>query len=401
MESGSIVLPRYVRILRTRLEVLTRTFQAEIDSILELGVDPSRIIYANPCKTKNFIRHAARVGVDLMTFDNEPELYKIAELHPKGRVVLRIKVDDSHSVCKFSAKFGAGVEQAAHLLSIAKKLSLDVVGVSFHVGSGCESADSHRLAIESARLVFDIASTLGFKMSLLDLGGGWPGTSDAKVPFLDITKVVNTALDVYFPEDDFVGLDVIAEPGRYYVASAFTLATMIIAKREVELDGGSRGVELDDGSRGVELDGGNRGVMYYLNDGVYGSFNCTIFDHWVVEPTPFVETEGRERLLTTLWGPTCDSMDLIKKDVCLPEMEVGEWIIFKEMGAYTLAAASTFNGFQIPCMKYFLPLHTRDSLKLHPAWPRLATIFQLHDSGNVSEDEGGLFDVEPQLIAVH
>lgn len=319
-----------------------------------------------------------------MTFDNEPELYKIAEVHSKGKVVIRIKVDDSHSICKFSAKFGARVEQVEHLLSVAKKLNLDVVGVSFHVGSGCESAESHRLAIESARYVFDLGSTLGFNMTLLDLGGGWPGTSDAKVPFLDITKVVNAALDVYFPEDEFPGLEVIAEPGRYYVASAFTLATMVIAKRE------------------VELDDGNRGVMYYLNDGVYGSFNCTIFDHWVVEPTPFIGMESdRETLLTTLWGPTCDSMDLIKKDVLLPEMEVGEWILFKEMGAYTIAAASTFNGFQIPTFKFFLPLHTLESLKQHPAWPRLARILQLDDSGNVSEDEGGLFDVEPQLIAVH
>ena len=319
-----------------------------------------------------------------MTFDNEPELFKIAELHPRAKVVLRIKVDDSHSICKFSAKFGAGLEQVHHLLTVAKNLKLDVVGVSFHVGSGCESAESHRLAIENARYVFDLGAILGFNMTLLDLGGGWPGTSNAKVPFLDIAHVVNSALDVYFPEDEYASLDVIAEPGRYYVASAFTLATMVIAKRE------------------VELDDGRRGVMYYLNDGVYGSFNCTIFDHWVVEPTPFVENvEGREMMLTTLWGPTCDSMDLIKKDVMLPEMEIGEWFIFKEMGAYTIAAASTFNGFQIPTLKYFVPIHALESLKQHSAWSRLARIMQLDDSGNVSEDEGGLYEVEPQLIAVH
>lgn len=319
-----------------------------------------------------------------MTFDNEPELFKIAELHPTAKVVLRIKVDDSHSICKFSAKFGAGLDQVFHLLSAAKNLGLDCVGVSFHVGSGCESAESHRLAIENARCVFDIGATLGFHMTILDLGGGWPGTSDAKVPFVEIAKVVNAALDLYFPEEEFEQLEVIAEPGRYYVASAFTLATMVIAKRE------------------VHLDDGNRGVMYYLNDGVYGSFNCTIFDHWIVEPIPFVQNaEHRDMLLTTLWGPTCDSMDLIKKDILLPELEIGEWIVFKEMGAYTIAAASTFNGFQIPTLKYFVPVHTLESLKQHPAWARLSRIMQLDDSGNVSEDEGGLFEVETQLIAVH
>lgn len=378
------MLQRYVISSFKNESIINECPQAEIDSILELGVEPSKIIYANPCKTKNFIRHAARVGVDMMTFDNEPELFKIAELHPRAKAVIRIKVDDSQSICKFSAKFGAGLEKVPHLLTVAKNLKLDVVGVSFHVGSGCESAESHRLAIENARCVFDIGAALGFKMTVLDLGGGWPGTSDAKVPFVDIAKVVNAALDVYFPEEEFENVNVIAEPGRYYVASAFTLATMIIAKRE------------------IELDDGNQGMMYYLNDGVYGSFNCTIFDHWVVEPTSFIENSGnREMLLTTLWGPTCDSMDLIKKDVLLPRMEIGEWMIFKEMGAYTIAAASTFNGFQIPTLKYFVPIHTLESLKQHPAWSRLARIMQLDDSGNVSEDEGGLYEVEPQLIAVH
>jgi len=228
-----------------------------------------------------------------------------------------------------------------------------------------------------------LAHELGFDMTLLDLGGGWPGTSNPKVAFEDIAKVCSNALEVYFPEEDEHGnksnVNIIAEPGRYYVASAFTLATMVIAKRIV----------VDEN--------GQKGAMYYMNDGVYGSFNCTIFDHWVVEPIPFLpsqDDEGRtaayqrEPLLTTLWGPTCDSMDLIRKDIILPEMEVGEWMLFKEMGAYTIAAASTFNGFQLPKLKYHLPSHTLEALQKSAAWPRLALVVSLEDDMPFLEPPG-------------
>lgn len=99
-----------------------------------MGVRPNKIIYANPCKTKSYIKHAETVGVDLMTFDNEQELYKVAQLYPAAHMVLRIKVDDSHAVCQFSAKFGADLIKASHLLELAKHLNINIVGVSFHVG---------------------------------------------------------------------------------------------------------------------------------------------------------------------------------------------------------------------------------------------------------------------------
>jgi diaminopimelate decarboxylase len=279
---------------------------------------------------------------------------------------------------------------------VAKNLGLEVIGVSFHVGSGCESADSFQDAIKNARFVFDLGLQLGFNMRLLDLGGGWPGTSNPKVSFEQMARAVSAALDVYFPEEDDLGnkssVEVIAEPGRYYVASAFVLATMVIAKRV------------------MTLEDGNRGVMYYMNDGVYGSFNCTIFDHWVVEGIPFISESSRKQrevLPTTLWGPTCDSMDLILKGIQLPEMEVGEWLVFKEMGAYTIAAASTFNGFQIPSMKFFVPLHSLESLKRLQGWPSIARVLDIQDDeGMIScseseEEDAFCADFEHALIAVH
>jgi len=179
---------------------------------------------------------------------------------------------------------------------------------------------------------------------------------------------------------------IIAEPGRYYVASAFTLATNIIAKRSVQMED-------------------QLAMMYYLNDGVYGSFNCTIFDHWVVDPIPFPiddhRMEERQNHLTTIWGPTCDSMDCIKRDVMLPEMHIGEWVLFKEMGAYTICAGSEFNGFKMPGLLYYVPAYTLQMLQHLPNWGRISAILDIHsDDDSTAMD---VYDVDHslELISVH
>lgn len=329
----------------------------EIENVLAAGVEPSRIIYANPCKTRSFIKHAESVDVNLTTFDNEMELRKMKLLHPHCRLVIRIRVDDSGALCRLGMKFGCDVEDVSHLLNIAKELGLNVVGVSFHVGSGCQDSSAFTKAVASARQVFDIAADIGYNFELLDIGGGFPGSKGPFVSFEEIASVINTSLDQLFPPES--GVQIIAEPGRYFVASAFTLCTNIIAKREVVPD----------------EEGGETSCMYYVNDGVYGSFNCLIFDHAEVQPIPLMDTEDRNILKCSLWGPTCDSMDRILETSFLPEMNVGEWIIFENMGAYTVAAASTFNGFQKPVIKCVLPMHALSYLQQLPSWSKLLEVF--------------------------
>jgi ornithine decarboxylase len=104
--------------------------------------------------------------------------------------------------------------------------------------------------------------------------------------------------------------------------------------------------------------------MYYINEGVYGSFNCLIFDHSTVEAIPLRDYHGNdEKFASSIWGPSCDSMDCVAKNVMLPECNIGDWLYFKEMGAYTLSAASGFNGFLPPSCFYFISLGAKDELK--------------------------------------
>lgn len=199
---------------------------AEIAQVMSLPVAPSpdRIIFANPCKPPSFIRASANYGVNMMTFDNADELYKIKRSHPGAKLVIRILTDDSKSLCRLGLKFGAPLPTCPGLLQLARQLELDVIGVSFHVGSGCKDPNQFADAVWRAKQVFDMGKQAGHSFSLLDVGGGFE-----RETFHEMSQVVADALDVYFPESS--GVRVIAEPGRLLVSSAFSLATNIIARR--------------------------------------------------------------------------------------------------------------------------------------------------------------------------
>ena len=334
--------------------------QSEVESVLNCGIDPKSIIFANCCKPNNFIRYAQSVGVDLMTFDNEDELIKIANLFHSARLVLRIKADDSHSTSKLGLKFGVEVSEFEYLLRKAKCLGLNVVGIAFHVGSGCQSTDPYADAIRKARMAFDIGTELGFKMTLLDIGGGFPGSDRTLIRFETIANFVTKQLEKYFGENSN-DLTVIAEPGRYYAMSAFDLFTLVTSRKVFNSDMGKE-------------------CMYYINDGLYGSFSSVVTGNKVVEPIPITKREdikSRDICWSVIWGPTCDSYDCVRKNFQMPEMFVGEWMCFKDMGSYSLAAASHFNGMPLPRIKVFVSDITKSLLMEMKNWPKIEQLIQI------------------------
>ena len=198
----------------------------EIGKVLSLApaIPLSNIIFANPCKANPQIRYAAQVDVKMMTFDNADELYKVKQHHPNAQLLLRIWTDDSKSQCQLSRKFGASEESIRPLLKLASILSLNVIGVSFHVGSGSHDPGAFMAAVDMARRAFDIGHDLGFDFSILDVGGGF-----CHDDFETVARVLGEKIDEHFPVE--TGIRIIGEPGRYFVASAFTLATNVIARR--------------------------------------------------------------------------------------------------------------------------------------------------------------------------
>ncbi|KAL0576790.1 Ornithine decarboxylase [Marasmius crinis-equi] len=318
----------------------------EISQVLKIGgINPDRVIFANPCKALSFIRNSAKVGVDMMTFDNCDELYKVKRAHPNAKLVVRILTDDTKSLCQLGLKYGAPLDTVPGLLQKAKELGLTVIGVSFHVGSGCYDPSVYSDAIRRAKAVFDMGKDAGYTFDLLDIGGGF---EDAL--FEQSAGVVREAIDQYFP--DRQGIKIIAEPGRFFVSKAFSLAANIIARR-APLPNGNVGGAVS------EVDDDQPSVMYYINDGVYGAFNCIMFDHQTVQPY-VLSLDGSFHVPTTeqqttcsVWGPTCDSIDCVCPSTKLPSsLRVGDWLGFDNMGAYTICAASQFNGFEVSNVIY-------------------------------------------------
>ncbi|XP_068192030.1 ornithine decarboxylase-like [Antennarius striatus] len=346
--------PAVLKMLRALGTGFDCSSKNEMELALSLGVSPNDVIYAHTTKPMSHLRYAYAHGVNTMTFDNEEELQKISFCHSKAKLVLRIAVDDSKSAFKLSLKFGAKMERVCQLLEHAKELDLKVIGVSFHVGSGCTDSRAFKQAIADARQAFDIATLLGFQMSLLDIGGGYSGRNDYQVTFEKFAEDINAALEEFFPSDGRV--KVIAEPGRYYVESAFTLAVNIIAKKVIT-------DSEDEHREGVETP--NKLMVYYINDGVYGSLNCLLNDptHTELEIQPHRDVDSCEqRYRTVIWGPTCDSTDKISDSSCFPEMNIGDWFLIDNMGAYSVSISSGFNGFERPHVYSVVTAETWHSL---------------------------------------
>ena len=307
--------------------------QAEIKTIIELTNDPSRIIFANPCKMSSQIRYARANDVDLMTFDCEEELYKIKLYHPYAKLILRIAVDDSNSLCKFNSKFGCKLNQVDELLKITKTLKLNVCGFSFHVGSSCSSADSFYNALKDCKDATNIAKNLDIEINIIDIGGGFPGVN-LNISFEDIANKINKGLEDFFQvELENKSIKVIAEPGRYFAQKTHTLVLNVIGKKVINQ-------EEDE-----------KLIIYYLNDGIYGSFNCIYFDHSKPIILPFNERDGTLHK-SKIYGATCDSIDKIAEDIMLPELAIGECVYIESFGAYTIASSSNFNGIEKPINKY-------------------------------------------------
>jgi ornithine decarboxylase len=295
---------------------------------------------ANPCKPASHILSARNLGVTMMTFDNADELHKIKRLYPHAEVVMRILTDDSHSVMRFGSKFGAPVSSWGALIRLARDLGLNLIGISFHVGSGCMSPVAFTEALRRVRTAFDLGEKYGFGFNFLDIGGGFPGEDTGNVNFPEIARAIAPVLEELFPPH----VRVIGEPGRFMAMGTHTLAVSVYARRQ-----------LDESMRSEVANADNLNYLYYVNDGVYGSFNCIFFDHAAPTPLPLVEKSGK-KYASKLFGPTCDSMDVVCPLAQLPELDVGDWLYFTHMGAYTTASSSRFNGFKTSSFYYVYTL---------------------------------------------
>ncbi len=274
-----------------------------------------KIIYANPTKPKETLQ-ALDHYKPLVTYDNLIELKKIKQFAPHAGVVLRLRVPNTGSMVELSSKFGCEPGEAVDLIKAAFGLGLTVEGLSFHVGSQCTNFQNFVQALNMSAAVMDEAKSRGHEIKILDIGGGFPAEYNKHVkPFSELAKQINGEIDRLFPKN----IQILAEPGRFLVATAATSVARIIGKT------------IRDGK-----------PCYYIDDSVYHTFSGIIFDHCQYHLNAF--KKGKKEICA-VFGQTCDALDTISLSEQLPEMDIEDLVYSKNIGAYSNASATWFNGF--------------------------------------------------------
>ncbi len=297
-----------------------------------------RIIYAHPVKMIETL-HELEPYKPLVVYDNLDELEKIKKHCPSAGLILRLEVPNEGSVVNLSSKFGASRQDAVDLILRALQMNLVVEGLSFHVGSQCNNFSNYQEALSLSAWVFEQAERKGIRLGnsrtgrrIMDIGGGFPAEeyNPRVIPFEALAEKLREQMKKLFPEET----EFIAEPGRFLVANAGTLVVSVI---------------------GRAFRHGR--VSYYIDDGLYGTFSGQVFDHQLYRLEAFKEGVCEE---CTIFGPTCDGFDTVWPNMnnpsypggYLPRMELGELLYARNMGAYTLASASRFNGFPLAKVSY-------------------------------------------------
>jgi ornithine decarboxylase len=274
-----------------------------------------KIVYANTIKQEETLRKLDQYK-PLVTYDNIDELYKIKKNCPHAGLALRIRVPNTGSMVELSSKFGAHPGEAVDLILEAFKIGLVVEGISFHVGSQCNNFENYIQALQLSASILKEAESRGHKINILDIGGGFPVKYNSRVKsFKTLARKLNTEIDRLFPKT----MEILAEPGRFIVANTATLVTKIIGKA------------VRDGK-----------TCYYLDDGVYHTFSGIVFDHCQYPLKSFKESELK---VCAVFGPTCDAFDTISVAEDLPELEIGDYLYAENIGAYSIASSTHFNGF--------------------------------------------------------
>ncbi len=284
------------------------------------------IHFMHPVKSRSAIREAwVMHGVRDFVLDSEIELAKIlaeiaspeaAALNARPGLFVRLALPKTNAAIDLSTKFGAEIETAVALLRAARPVA-GVLGVAFHVGSQCMDPLAWRAAMALAGIVIRAA---GVKVDVIDVGGGFP------VAYPDIDPpplgAFMAEIDAAFDALALPGVRLWAEPGRALVAG-----------------GGSVVVQ-------VQL---RKGEMLYVNDGVYGSLADAgalgfRFPARLIRAVPGVSAAPDAAF--GLFGPSCDSADVMRGPFMLPEdVAEGDWIEIGQLGAYGSCLRTAFNGF--------------------------------------------------------
>lgn len=283
---------------------------------------PEAHLYFNhPIKVRPHIRMAHTVyGVRHYVIDCRAELDKVmqeADGAKDATILVRMATPAAGAAFHLSAKFGAAPHECVELLQAVRDVGLKPA-LCFHVGSQCTNPQAYTIAL---RVVRDVLESAKVELACLDVGGGFPAayTGTEIPPLSKFFAAIKTGLKALKLPPDCA---ILAEPGRALVADGVSLVVQILQRRDERL---------------------------YINDGVYHSLSETV-SGGIRLPPRLIRLDGpapsNETTDYTLYGPTCDSTDVLPHPYALPaDAREGDWIELGRAGAYTSALVSHFNGF--------------------------------------------------------
>ncbi|MBK7904812.1 MAG: type III PLP-dependent enzyme [Proteobacteria bacterium] len=287
----------------------------EIKLVKAAGVAPERCIHTHPIKTDAEIRAALRFGIRTFVVDNPDELRKFHKHRTRAEVLLRLSFRDPTAVVDLSRKFGCEPAAVVPMLELAQSLGVTVRGLSFHVGSQVAEPRKYVEAIGVCAELIEHSGASGLAdLGLLDIGGGFPiAYGGTMQPIREFCRPIRHALKT-LPR----AVRVVAEPGRFIAGPSGTAISTVVGRAQRE-----------------------GRWWYYLDDGLYGSYNGQLYDHARYP----IDVPGRRGPThpSVLAGPTCDSIDVVREDIPLPELQIGDLVVGRMMGAYTACSATDFN----------------------------------------------------------
>jgi len=300
----------------------------DVASITEINktkdyLNTNGLIYSNPCKSDKEIEFAKKNNISLLVIDNISELEKINALYPKAEIIIRIKSTENFSSITFNSKFGCDYLEAQDMIKYIKKNNLNFKGFSYHVGSKCSNMIAHKLTLNDIMNIYTpLIKVYNLDLKIINIGGGFTDKNDL-INFNELNGKIIEELKTK-------GIKVIAEPGRYFSQNYLSLIATIKSIRKM-------------------------GDIYKLtiNDSIYHTFNGIINDKQEYRPILIGNNRlNRNEIINCIiFGQTCDSGDIICKNINMQCPFVNDKLLFENIGAYSIT--NNFNGFFDADIKIF------------------------------------------------
>jgi ornithine decarboxylase len=295
----------------------------ELALALSVRAPLESVILSHPVKSPKCIRELFHRRVPLTTVDSEAGLKALALESTfstfRPGILARVKVQSQDVEIDLNEKFGCSEDDAVRLLQLSQSLGLPSLGVHFHVGTQCWNVRNYELGLEAAIRVLERLAEIGIRLNTINIGGGFPDeivmgkAGGIERFFADLGALVRRAQDR--------GYQIQAEPGRVISSGAGIAVSQVIGRNH---------------HAGRD--------WIYLDDGVYGLFSTALFEKRGFELHPVGDTSGLPAKFI-VGGPTCDSLDVIGRDIVLPaDIKTGDYVMALHAGAYSVSVKSHFNG---------------------------------------------------------